>query len=327
MWLDQIVAIFCLIESLRALYCDGRIVSLAIGESPNERVSFASNTRSVSGGEKPSKGKDRPMLRNRNGICLGVLFSLVFSTSSLMADVTIFASSGSDLFRITGGTIEQFDLGIGIGAMDFDDSGILWAAGEGQLLNIADPFGTPSTVHISNITPAGSLNWVGQTLYATESDGGTLERLLTTLDPITGVSTPVGATGKTNARIGGIAADEAAGIMYAFDGFANLLTLDWLLQNGPDPEATVIGSLGLPIGGGGGLDFFEPTGTLYGGIALGGNPLGIFTIDTDTGLATEIVNLDSYSPTTNPFSIAVIPEPGTLIMFAAMGAFVLKRKR
>ncbi len=262
-------------------------------------------------------------------------------TSQAMADVSMFASTGTKLFRISGSAVESFDVGVEISALDFDMNGVLWGTGvspggsDYRVYTIADPFGTPTAQVFSSpiISTTTSLQWIDQTLYAVQREGSPSSgSFLRTLDPVTGAQTPVGVTGSTNAVIGGIAVDEVSGAMYAMDGAtAELSAVDWQLQNGSNPSATLIGALGLSPDGGGGLDFHTQSNTLYGLLALGGSPnnrpVGVYTIDTNSGLATELVDLDPFAPGQGSFGFAIIPEPSSLVLMLLAASVIRKGRR
>jgi hypothetical protein len=123
------------------------------------------------------------------------------------------------------------------------------------------------------------LEWVDTSLYGTTLDGPGSPSLLRTLDPLTGRSVPIGATGI--GPISGLAYDVNAGVMYGIAGGpgpAALYTID--LGSG---AAVLVGTTGFQAGS---LEF-GPDGGLYGG---GTGPDGglLFRIDPATAASTRI---------------------------------------
>jgi hypothetical protein len=122
------------------------------------------------------------------------------------------------------------------------------------------------------------LEWVGSTLYGTSIDEALGASTLMTLDPLTGATTSIGATGF--GPISGLAYYRSSGIMYGVSATPNsdLLTIN--LDTG---AATTIGSTGIVAGS---LEI-GADGNLYagGGQANAGN---LYRINTTTGAATLV---------------------------------------
>src|SRR5262249_1158495 len=132
------------------------------------------------------------------------------------------------------------------------------------------------------VTNGGSytgLEFVGATLYGTVIFGPQGPSQLRTLNPLTGMSTLIGPTGR--GPISGLAYDEAAGIMYGIDGGSGSAML--LRINLSTGAATVIGNTGLRAGS---LEF-GPDGNLY---ASGTGPDAgrLYRIDPATGASTLV---------------------------------------
>ncbi len=135
---------------------------------------------------------------------------------------------------------------------------------------------------IGGVVPNGSsfngLETVGGTWYGTSITGPQGPSELRTLDPFTGASTLVGATGV--GPIAGIAHDKRSGIVYGIAGGpgpANLYTIN--LATG---AATVVGSTGIQAGS---LEF-GPDGRLYAGGTGLVDQGKLFVIDPRTGAST-----------------------------------------
>jgi hypothetical protein len=132
------------------------------------------------------------------------------------------------------------------------------------------------------------LEYVGTTLYGTAILGPRFPSTLRTLDPVTGSSSVIGATGV--GPISGLAYDEMAAVMYGISGGpgpAILYTLD--LASG---AATPVGSTGFQAGS---LEF-GPDGALYGG-GTGADAGNLFRIDPATAAAT-LVGATGFSTVT-----------------------------
>ncbi|MFQ5428886.1 MAG: PEP-CTERM sorting domain-containing protein [Phycisphaerae bacterium] len=267
----------------------------------------------------------------------GIATLNVFS-SNAQAGPIIFTSSNEALFRIDGGTTQVFTLSQPVTSMSFDPSGTLWATAPNdsdgdsffELYKILDPFGTPSLSLVSDGLPLNtvSIEWVGNTLYGVQATGPVTTRLVT-IDPLNGASTLVGATGAIGANTGGSAVDQNLGIMYGTDhgNPGNLVTIDFQLSGGPDPSATIVGSANASLGTTG-LDFWEPTNTLYAMVTeIGGaSNIGLYTANTATGAFTLQQDLSGFTAIRGSAAIAVIPEPATVGLIV-LGVCILRRRR
>jgi len=279
----------------------------------------------------------------------GLVFLGVLLTAGAIAQAgapSIFVGRGNRLVRVHGGHTDtfEFDPNVHLGGMTFDSRGRLWAAradldGDGyqSLFQIADPFGTPYLVEISDgITcpTLGSLEceWAGNTLYMLGRAGPGATVVLVTVDPNTGATTPVGATGETGIYSAGIAVDTDSMTMYAANwGNGYLCTLDWQLESHSDPVPTDVGHMGVNLYPQG-LAFFEEDGHLYaifddfsGG---SGTEFKVYTVDPCTAQATFVYDLTAYLQDAHGTgsAIAVIPEPAVLGLFGATGLLLLRRK-
>jgi hypothetical protein len=147
------------------------------------------------------------------------------------------------------------------------------------------------------------LEFVGSTLYGaviTASGGPSSLRIL---NPATGTSSLVGATG-----VGPISGLAYNGTMYGIaggSGPANLYTLS--LVTG---LATVVGSTGIQAGS---LEF-GPDGNLYAG-TTGANGGRIYRINPATGAST-LVGSTGFQAVTG-LTLNPVPEPSTLLLLAA----------
>jgi subtilisin family serine protease len=149
--------------------------------------------------------------------------------------------------------------------------------------------GAATTGFISNGASFTGLEWVGSTLYGTAIFGPGGPSYLYTLDPWSGSSSLIGATGVN--QLPGLAYDVATGIMYGITGGfganAQLLTID--LGTG---VATVVGPTGFQAGS---LEF-GPDGNLYAG-GTGVSSGELWRVDPNTGTST-FVGFTGFGPVT-----------------------------
>jgi extracellular elastinolytic metalloproteinase len=133
---------------------------------------------------------------------------------------------------------------------------------------------------VANGASFTGLEFVGSTLYGTTISGPGSASELRTMDPVTGASTIIGATGF--GPISGLAYDVAADIMYGITGGfgagAQLLRID--LATG---VATSIGVTGFQAGS---LEF-GPDGNLYAG-GTGVSSGELWRVDIETGAGTLV---------------------------------------
>jgi hypothetical protein len=276
--------------------------------------------------------------------------TLILSIGACLVAVTgargapvIFASQENVLFRISGITVDVFTLSDDVTALDFDDSGNLWAMGLDQthqngafeVYRIANPFGTPTLQLVSDGVPrqTTSIEWSGGTLYGTQGVTPDPGETLSTIDPLTGALTPVGATGSTGPAASGypgitIESGTMWGVYPANPG--TLATIDWTLGGGPDPTATTVATFATGYNTvTAGLDHDPETGDLWAMLkySVGGpERIGVFTVDKVTGDITEQYDLSALTGERGASGIALIPEPATLALLA-LGAMSITRHR
>ncbi|HSS20901.1 MAG TPA: Calx-beta domain-containing protein [Pyrinomonadaceae bacterium] len=160
------------------------------------------------------------------------------------------------------------------------------------------------------------LEWVGPTLYgasANESRSGSSE--LRTIDPSTGASTLIGATGIAN-PISGLAYDTTSSTMYGLTedvsggGPSNLVTVN--LTTG---AATMIGAVGF---NGSSLEF-GPDGNLYG--VSTGNSGNLYRINKATGAST-LVGVTGFAHVAGLTLVNAPVIPANTVQFTASAATV-----
>lgn len=167
-----------------------------------------------------------------------------------------------------------------------------------------------------------SMEFVGGTLYggfATES-GATFNSSLVTIDVNTGAVTMIGDMGIVGPT-GGLAWNGSA--MYTVNsgasGSAMLYSVDLgsgnatIIDDIVDASGAVITLTGLEFG----LD-----GVLY-GLGRGPNENMLYSIDTETAMATAIGLLNSDGQTT---SLTTVPAPASLLALGTLGLMARRRR-
>ena len=232
--------------------------------------------------------------------------------------------------------------GDGAFAWDFDSTGTtLWAHNF-----VTNAFGTVNTTNgvfsgVSNVVLPNSetfsgltIDPVNDTFYITGTNGVTSN--LYTLDPNTGVATPVGTI--TGLPLVIDLAMNCDGELYAHD-----ISTDSLFSLDPATGApTLIGSHGLAANFAQGMDFDNEDGTLYGCIYTGGGTNTYASWNTATGAITPLSTdnplgewecaIPTVCPTVGP-AAAPVPSLGgaglALLVLGLVGAaaLVLRRRR
>ncbi|HLN97257.1 MAG TPA: Calx-beta domain-containing protein, partial [Pyrinomonadaceae bacterium] len=198
----------------------------------------------------------------------------------------------------TGSTEIEFNNSTRRGFTQFPDG-----AFAGQEFDI--PTGAPLGPVISDGGSFTGLEWANATLYGTRITGPGGPSDLRILDPATGASVLVGATGIIN-PIAGLAYDDTSQVMYGITGgangeFSNLVTVNLLTG-----VATVVGSVGF---NGGSLEF-GPDGKLYGGSV--GNTGNLYVINKATGASTLVGATGFRNVTGLTLVLAPVVQPNTV---------------
>jgi len=276
----------------------------------------------------------------------GLVFLGVLLTAAALAHAgppSIFVGAGSKLLRIHDGSMDLFDLdpNVLLGGMSFDAQGRLWATGPDSdgdgnrsICQIADPFGTPHLVEVADIVPYTAISGLapfGDDLYLIVHDGAPPYRLVIA-DIQAGTCTPVGDTGATGIYCNGITVDPDGMVMYGVGYYGHLYTLDWQLESHPNPTATLVGDMGISMEGRGiDFDYFSTEEELYAlCVDIDTQEYEVYKVDPNTAQATLAYDLTSVLGSTGArkgFSIAVIPEPTALALFAAGAVALIRRKR
>lgn len=149
------------------------------------------------------------------------------------------------------------------------------------------------------------LEWVGSSLYGTRITSPASASDLRILDPATGETTPIGATGITN-PIAGLAYDESNATMYGITGGASGGSSNLVTVNLTTGLATMIG----PVGFNGGSLEFGPDGNLYAGST--GNTGNLYRINNATGASTLIGPTGFANVTGLALVVAPVVLPNTV---------------
>jgi trimeric autotransporter adhesin len=209
-------------------------------------------------------------------------------TASIAYGQTLYASANNgNLYSVNTTTgaatlVGNFDGGTLLGSTEIEydyASGRAYSQsrdGSFQIYQIDIQTGTFVGPALANAGSHTGLEYAGNTLYATVivAPGGPSE--LHTLNPVTGISTNIGATGV--GPIAGLAFDYNTATLYGIGGgtSSGLYTL-----NASTGAATLIGATGIQAGS---LEF-GADGRLYAG-GTGPNAGNLYTINTATGVAT-----------------------------------------
>lgn len=133
-------------------------------------------------------------------------------------------------------------------------------------------------------------------------------------------------TGAATALPGSLIGDPSG---MAFDSSSTLYVLDTSLQKLLTVEKTsgaVVDStdLSVPLGSTAGMDVDPATGVFYVADGLSGGTDRLYTLDTTTGVLTEVGPL---GVDTGLAGLAFVPEPATMLLFAFAGAISVARRR
>jgi hypothetical protein len=207
------------------------------------------------------------------------------------------------------GSLGQTPAGLGV----FDGSILAASYGNGTLYQVNTANGSLTQVGSpSGIFYSGGFGSTTTGLYALGGSSADLE--LYSINPFTGAATPVGPTGIALGPWRDLSANSD--VLYYGNG-ADLYTVDTTTGLG-----TLVGAFGgaAEIGA-----LLTEGGVLYGGDE--GNAT-IDTIDTTTGVATPIPGgaavSDIWGLAPSPLPTPAVPEPGIVLLLAAMvaGVFV-----
>ncbi len=166
---------------------------------------------------------------------------------------------------------------------------------EPVVLNIPSLLGPP----VFDGSAFNGLEYVGSTLYGASILGPCGPSVLSTLDPSTGISFPIGPT-NTGRPMSGLAYDTTSGIMYGVDGCRAAGPSALWTVNLATGFATPVGNTGVTLGS---LEF-GPDGILYAGGDTG-NGGNIYSIDTSDGSATFVISSGFLQVT----GLTLVPGP------------------
>lgn len=254
------------------------------------------------------------------------------ASTALAQDTVYLATSGNTLYRaVQAGTAETFTLS--------DDINSLLRAPNGDILAISGSETSSNTFEIYRLRNALSNNptlelvsdtlpssypgatFIGDTLYGYRNGS----RTLVTYDIGTGVETEIGPSAPIQGPIGAAAYDPGTDTFYTVSrGDAALFTVDYLAGSG-DPDATLVGSLGIDIFNMG-LDFYAGSGSLYAAFEdTTNNQFVVGTLNTADGtFMGDTVLFDGALDGSVGF--IVVPAPGAFAMVAAGGLVAIRRR-
>ena len=164
------------------------------------------------------------------------------------------------------------------------------------------------------------MEFVGNTLYATNNTGGTGE--LVTVNPVTGALTLIGAPNGIGSPVQGLAYHATTATMFGVSGLvpggpSNLITIN-LLTGVATPLAPIIDAVtGAQLDRIGSIEF-GADGVLYGGMGLNAtiNPGWLISINPMNGMS-NFIGPTGFAGITGLTETATVgvPEPGTLALF------------
>ncbi len=173
--------------------------------------------------------------------------------------------------------------------------------------------GTPIGPPVPNGFAFNGMEWVGPDLYGTAISAPQQPSSLRRLDPFTGTSTLVGATGA--GPIAGLAHDPATDTLFGIAGGpgpALLFVLDRTTG-----VAAPVGSTGIQAGS---LEF-GPDGVLYAG-GTGPDSGDLYSIDTATGAGT-LIGPTGFGPVTGLMLVTPPPNGGTTFTIPDIDVYAL----
>ena len=194
-------------------------------------------------------------------------------------------------------------------AGDFDDSGTLYVLDQNSLslLTVDTATGADTTVGpLTNLNAGHTVtglawNADNSTMYALSTDG--TDSTVYSVDISTGTLTVIGNTGTT---LGIWLAIDSMGNAFAADLDDNLYSID--LGTG---AGTVVGPLGFDINFAQDADFDPDTDVLYAGLYLGGGANEWASIDTTTGAATSLGQVNANCAELSVVAIEGVVAPPT----------------
>ncbi len=261
--------------------------------------------------------------------------AFVALASTTHAQVSYLVTEGTTLYRTNGvGAVQSFSLSDEIVGLTRTPDGQILATSSTlspttnmyEIYRLDGAFSaTPSLTLLSDQLPFTytTMSFIGDTLYADR--GGT--RFLVTLDPDAGYAeTPVGINGDMGINpVGGSGYDAATDTLYVVSGGDNnaIYTVDYALQNGTNPTATLVGGVGFDLFHSG-MEFYD--GTLYAALNnVDAGDLSVGTINTATGAFSpqQVILQGNIS---GPVSMLVVPAPSAAAILG-VGALAAARRR
>lgn len=250
------------------------------------------------------------------------MVAALFETGQASAEPVFFSTSNNVLYRYhLTGTPDTFLLTDEFASMAADPSGTIYMIGRtdidddgfAEIYRLDDPCGAePSLTIVGDYLPRRvvSMSFIGDTLYITYRAVAGEKHYLATVDLVAQTYAVVGQTGATLANINSTGYDNITGKLYGVGngGTPDLLLIDWKLESGVDPTATVIGPTGQSSYTSGG-DFHD--GTYYHVVSAtnaGVNEILLGTLDLATGAFSLSRVVDSGMPV-GDIGLAIIDIP------------------
>jgi hypothetical protein len=184
----------------------------------------------------------------------------------------------------------------------------------------------------ANVTGAGAAetNWSGLASdtnglwYASASGGAGINNLYT-ISPATGITTLVGNINAGSTALNIDITIDRNGQMFGMD-----IATDRVYKIDKTSGAVTFlsaGSMGFNANFAQGMDFDWDTNTLYATIYTGGGTGVYASIDTTTGVATQLISTTSWNAEMEMSVKAAIPEPAAVAIVSTSGTLLLRRRR
>ncbi|MFQ5489448.1 MAG: hypothetical protein ACE5GE_01895 [Phycisphaerae bacterium] len=265
------------------------------------------------------------------GLCLSI------SANAALASPVFLGTLGPRLLRTDGiNPAETFRLSDDIAAMAVGPDGTIWAAsrsdddrdGFREIYTLQDPLGPNPTLQfygdfLADFT--STITFVGDTLYGFQRNAvpDAQASRLVRIDLQNQTQSVVGQTGLVGAVMGGSGYDPQSDtlLMSSLIITDGLWDVDYALQRGDDPSATLVNEITTDIGNHG-AEFFE--GTYFMLAQLVNGPLVLGSLDPQTAQFNPMQELAPRSD--RVVSLVVLPEPNALGLLLA-GLFLATSRR
>lgn len=253
--------------------------------------------------------------------------AVVVPLAALAEDPTFIVTRGTQMFRITGDTVETFVLDDWLHSLEITSDGrFIGTSGtpgnEVAGYELVDAMGLSPALVQTGTVPAGvpTLSNIKGTIYGLRREGD--DALLVTYDDVTWAETVVGNLGPGFGSAGGSAYDPISDTFYVTTHIPDTLyVIDYV-------GATIVGSiaLGMDIGFHGGQWFGGQFWSVVHDVASDELVLGTFDVTSGEFTPVKVV-LEDASLVPGTVSLAVVPAPAGAVALMALGVLAAGRRR